>query len=363
MFDPLTNNWTWEKGTGVPDDTGVYGVQAVPAQNNIPPAMIHITATWVDHNGDLWLYGGNCYYYNYSATMWRYNIASNMWTWMQGPEPGFLPVEPSYGIMGVESPANTPGSRIGCAGSWVDTSGNLWLYGGQQPDPLYSDFWKYDILTNNWVWMSGSNGIAEPASYGIRGIADTSNTPGARCYYYPWTDGAGNFWLFGGQGAESNFNNDMWMYNPSSNIWTWMSGTAVGNDSGSFGSSCLSDTGLEPSARIWGTMWKDNCGNFWLYGGRTSIFIPGNFFGMNDLWCFNPVSLKWTFVNGDSIASIPPDYGNLGIASDSNTPGARVLQAVGLVKRASFIFLEGVQLMGMQMTFGSILLILIAAIL
>ena len=34
-----------------------------------------------------------------------------------------------YGPKGVPSPSNVPGSRVGAV-SWIDNSGNLWLFGG-----------------------------------------------------------------------------------------------------------------------------------------------------------------------------------------------------------------------------------------
>ena len=38
-----------------------------------------------------------------------------------------------------------------------------------------------------------------------------------------WVDGTGNLWLFGGIGGL----NDLWEYNPATNLWAWISGDAV----------------------------------------------------------------------------------------------------------------------------------------
>ena len=44
---------------------------------------------------------------------------------------------------------------------------------------------------------------AQPGVYGTLGIAAAGNIPGARDSAATWTDSNGNFWLFGGEGADS----------------------------------------------------------------------------------------------------------------------------------------------------------------
>ena len=57
--------------------------------------------------------------------LWRYS--NSEWTWMAG---GYsVEVYGSYGIMGVASPSNYPGSRYGPV-SWIDSAGSFWLFGG-----------------------------------------------------------------------------------------------------------------------------------------------------------------------------------------------------------------------------------------
>ncbi|MCH7490236.1 MAG: Ig-like domain-containing protein [Gemmatimonadetes bacterium] len=66
------------------------------------------------------------------------------WTWVSGStsinQPGV------YGTQGVASGSNTPGARSGAA-SWIDASGNLWLFGGGGIDAAGSfgdlnDLWR-----------------------------------------------------------------------------------------------------------------------------------------------------------------------------------------------------------------------------
>ncbi len=55
-YDPLINEWTWMKGSGMPNDTGNFGVQGVSAPSNYPPAR-NGAVSWTDSQGNLWLVG------------------------------------------------------------------------------------------------------------------------------------------------------------------------------------------------------------------------------------------------------------------------------------------------------------------
>jgi hypothetical protein len=54
----------------------------------------------------------------------------------------------TYGTEGAASPANVPGARY-TANSWIDDTGNLWLFGGSgnappgSPTPFFNDLWEY----------------------------------------------------------------------------------------------------------------------------------------------------------------------------------------------------------------------------
>ena len=62
--------------------------------------------------------------------------------------------------------------------------------------------------------------------YGMLGVPSATNVPGGRDGAASWTDSSGNFWLFGGFGADSkvyptgdpdtpmHYLNDLWEFNP-----------------------------------------------------------------------------------------------------------------------------------------------------
>jgi uncharacterized repeat protein (TIGR02543 family) len=139
------------------------------------------------------------------------------WTWMSGSnsrnQPGV------YGTQGVAAGVNVPGAREGAV-SWIDGSGNLWLFGGYGETSGYTtelnDLWKFD--GTNCTWVSGSSSRNQPGGYGTRGVAAGSNVPGSRYGAISWIDGSGNLWLFGGYGYDSAGNlgylNDLWEFQP-----------------------------------------------------------------------------------------------------------------------------------------------------
>jgi N-acetylneuraminic acid mutarotase len=150
-FDPVTHLWTWIGGSNTHNQLGVYGTLGQPASGNIPGARDD-TTHWTDRNGDLWLFGGavmNPYYGvpTVANDLWRYNIASGQWTWMSGDPSGPSGGPSIYGTLGVPAPGNTPSARDSAV-TWVDSQGNLWLFGGFGYDSSgnggnLSDLWRY----------------------------------------------------------------------------------------------------------------------------------------------------------------------------------------------------------------------------
>lgn len=316
-FNPQTNNWTWVKGPGFTGDAGSYGMMGVPALSNNPPARLYCSASWTDLFGDFWFFGGynNAFY----SDLWKYNIASNMWTWMKGPSISGTPVT---GTMGVPNNANHPGGRAESSAAWVDANNNLWLFGGIAGSNGYcrNDLWCYNTSTDQWTWMKGPNAYNNPGSYGFKGVPASSNLPPARHVYTAWEDN-GNFWLFGGRDTGSHFYNDMWRYEPATNNWTWMSGTNGINDTGTYGAACSPSTDYAPVSRYeTRSKWKDTHGNFWLYGGASDELFANS---CSDLWYFNPTTLEWKVVKGNSSYYVAPVYGTRGTGAVANTPGGR----------------------------------------
>jgi hypothetical protein len=119
-----------------------------------------------------------------------------------------------------------PGGRD-VATSWVDSSGNFWLFGGYGLDGFNAfanagelgDLWEFSPATGLWTWIDGSStagseGIYPPAPRTV----GFSYAPGSRQGAASWVDSSGNLWLLGGSGLDVNdasgYLNDLWRYTP-----------------------------------------------------------------------------------------------------------------------------------------------------
>jgi N-acetylneuraminic acid mutarotase len=220
--------------------------------------------------------------------LWKYSPSSGEWTWVSGSSIGGA--KGIYGTRGVAAATNVPGGRAGAV-SWMDASGNLWLFGGQGFDSTttanwLNDLWEYSPSSGEWTWVSGSSTGGAPAVYGTQGAAAATNVPGARAGAVSWMDASGNLWLFGGQVSASDWSGDLWEYSPQSGEWTWVSGSSAVNDSGVYGTQGVAAISNMPGARAAAVGWTDARGNLWLFGGiEDGSTGTGN--DVNDLWKYS----------------------------------------------------------------------------
>lgn len=342
------NEWTWAGGSNLRAGTssGVYGTEGVASASNIPGGRDD-AVSWTDSSGNLWLFGGGQVdplgTLGPRNDLWEYTPGSKEWTWVSGSSttPGNqLGV---YGTEGTASPSNVPGGRASAV-SWVDSSGNLWLFGGSGFDStgssgMLNDLWEYSPSTKEWTWVSGSDVIDALGVYGTEGTAAAANVPGARWGAVSWTDHAGNFWLFGGTGYDSSGNlgsfNDMWEFTPSNKEWTWVSGSNTLNAAGDYGTMGAAASGNVPGARTNAVSWTDGSGNLWLFGGLGYDSTGGpaaSEYDLNDLWEFSTSSKEWAWISGTSKVSsvaaggalcVSGVYGTEGTAAAANVPGGR----------------------------------------
>lgn len=353
--------WTWVGGSNMRSgiSSGVYGTEGVPAASNIPGGRDG-AVSWIDSSGNFWLFGGGQVdplgTLGPQNDLWEYTPTSKEWTWVSGSStvPGNqLGI---YGTEGIAAATNVPGGRAGAV-SWIDSSNDLWLFGGQGYDSagsLYylNDLWEFSPSNQEWTWISGSNLILGKANYGTLGVAAASNVPGARSGAVSWRDSSGNFWLFGGQGLDSSGNlgsmNDLWEFSSSSKEWTWMSGGGAINAKGVYGTLGMAASGNVPGARYDAVSWADGRGNLWLFGGL-GYDSTGSEYDLNDLWEFNPSNQEWTWISGSSTVSnvnlaigscMPGVYGIEGTAATANVPGGRN-EAVSWIDPSGNLWLFG----------------------
>lgn len=220
--------------------------------------------SWADTNGNLWLFGGEGLDSVGTANgilddLWVYNLMSKQWTFVGGSntanQTGAYPAQAVTGPVSTTTAAGTcglavgdlplscqtvslttvfPGSRWG-ASSWLDTKGNLWLYGGWGLDSTgtngngaLNDLWVYTPNSTagqpgTWAWIKGSNTGAQNGIYGDERFPYKTFenwTPGGRSNSTHWVDHNNQLWLFGGLGYDSTsttgngYLSDMWRYLP-----------------------------------------------------------------------------------------------------------------------------------------------------
>jgi hypothetical protein len=290
--------WTWMGGSNVVNQMGLYGTQGTAAPNNIPGARSGAISV-TDASGNLWLFGGiGCAGFcgAYLDDLWEYS--GGQWRWVSGSNSGSQ--TGIYGTQGSAAPGNLPGGRVNASG-WMDSSGNLWVFGGvgwggwNGNVVELNDLWKFS--GGEWTWVTGSNALTDEigvvdvhGTYGVQGTAAPGNTPGLRDSAVSWTDVGGNLWLFGGEGfgasgAQGGDLNDLWKFNGSQ--WTWVSGSDAGGQAGTYGTLGTRGAGNVPGGRIDAVSWVGTDGNLWLFGG-IGLGSTGTSGDLNDLWEYTP---------------------------------------------------------------------------
>jgi hypothetical protein len=130
----------WISGSNSANASGAYGTQGIASASNVPGSR-NSSTSWSDSSGNLWLFGGSGYFND----LWKFNTTAGTWEWVSGSNTNN--VGGVYGTQGAASISTMPGSRA-TAVSWTDSSGNLWLFGGNGYDSTNNlgdlgDLWKY----------------------------------------------------------------------------------------------------------------------------------------------------------------------------------------------------------------------------
>jgi N-acetylneuraminic acid mutarotase len=306
MLNHVTGEATYIGGQPFGNAAAVSGTQGVASAANVPGNRA-FPITWVDKNGVFWMFGGQ----GYNGTnidsyndLWSYDPKSQLGWILVGGSATASNTAGTYGTLGVAAATNAPGARVS-AQTWVDNSGNLWMFGGNGYDSAgtygaLNDLWMYNPKAG-WTWVSGSNIAGATSVYGNKDhstpvTAGTPNVPGARVGTVGWVDSSNNFWLFGGSGSDSTSTtsandgggalNELWTFNTTTKTWTWMGGINVAGTPGVYITQYPSTTGSpynSPGSRVWSSSWVDSSGNFWMYGG-VGLDSVGTSGYLNDLW-------------------------------------------------------------------------------
>jgi len=169
-----------------------------------------------------------------------------------------------------------------------------------------------------WTWMSGVNYLDNRGIYGAKGTASTSNVPPGDYEAIEWTDKQGNFWFYGGT-TYNGYLDDLWKYDISLNLWTWVKGSgARAGKFPTYGTLGVPSSLNSPGMRTTSGSWTDNDGNLWLYGGIAAYDGAGGGMAYNDLWKYSIATNMWTWMKGDTNSLV--FYGKKNVEIANRTP-------------------------------------------
>lgn len=353
-------------------------IQTTDSFGGTTPGSRWGSVTWTNASGNLVLFGGQGFStgnVGFLNDTWTFTPGSydNINTptergsftftgnWVAGTNSGVVNDKGNYGTLGTAAATNIPSGRWGAA-HCTDSSGNVWVFGGQGVDStgtnlvLLNDLWRFNIASGQWTWLGPTNSNASQNNgvYGTQGTALAANAPGpgGRQAALLWADNLGNIWLFGGLGLDSvgtrnagSLNgglpngttpdgallNDLWKYNIASGQWTWVSGggaTGLANQTGVYGTAGTAAAGNIPGSRWSAVGFADASGNLWLFGGWGYASIGQTTGFLNDVWEYHQGLGQWIWWKGSSDVNQNGDYPkqfspSLGVPFITNTPGAR----------------------------------------
>jgi PKD repeat protein len=284
-YDIATNEWTC---MGLYSFDANHGIKGVAAASNSPGARDEFNSAWMSDAGDLWFYGGQGGVFMF-ADVWEYQISTGNMIWMEGDSMSGI-ILPTYGSPGIFNSTNNPGSRIAYC-HWKDANDKFWIYGGGNPYVnLYSDLWQFDPVLNEWAWMGGDTSSFYAGNFITK--CDTENNNQPRCATENracWIDHDGRMWKMGGAiNSSYDLTNDLWVYNPNAQNWTWVSGSSIINQNPVYGTQGISDPANVPGASLGSVGWTDQQCSLWFFGGITQVNSPQ---ASNAMWRYVPDSL------------------------------------------------------------------------
>ena len=290
-FNPSTNEWAWMGGANTASQPGVYGAWERLPRETFPGAAStlragptaaaisgYLVATGNDVNG---LFGP-------LNDLWEFTPSTKEWAWIAGSS---ILATGSLGQPGVYGSAGNPCRRKHSrwplfrfeAGPTAAAISGSWGVMGMIPKEqrallttlgVHAFHGRMDVDGRK---QHCSSRRRRPGR-GLRHVRNACGRkpPRSRSEASSWTDASGHLWLFGGFGYDANDSsatlNDLWVFNPSTGEWAWMSGSnaapCVGcGQLGVYGTLGTAAAGNVPGARTGASSWSDSSGNLWLFGG------------------------------------------------------------------------------------------------
>ncbi|MEM4308836.1 MAG: kelch repeat-containing protein [Thermoplasmata archaeon] len=282
LFNPVTNVWAQQTMTYTPPGRYGYGVNFDTNRNRIwvfggYTGSYYLSDTvYLASTSNLWMplypeprYGHGIVYHEAkdlfvlfggflqsgvrSSETWVYNHSSNRWTLMFSD-----PAPSARTYMGL---VYDPDTEL------------IVLFGGYGATTGLNDTWVYDITTNTWTSRVNSGAPSPRNGHGM--VYDTVNK---------------KVLVFGGYNTSgSTYNNETWVYDVNTNVWT------------------KQNPAVAPLARAYFASAYGN-GQFFIFGGESNSGY------LNDTWAYSLSTNTWS---NQTTLSAPARRGNARMCFDS----------------------------------------------
>ncbi len=304
-FTHVEKGWTLLFGSDKTNILTIPGIKGDAQDHNMPGSR-SFPAVWQDNKGVIWVFGG----YGNDVNprngrlndLWKFD--GDQWTWVNG----LFSTNGHSKFSHVPGEMTTPGGRLATA-YWKDHEGTFWLFGGHGyhqggRQRSLNDLWKFteedgwEMLGIDKAWKDdGEHGAYNSLTTMLDGDNkefSTRHWPLTRHYGSFWFDeNTKLLWLFGGYYEQPDLEfciSDLWTFDGTD--WQLRNGDATRD----FVPDQAND---RPSARRGASIWTDDQGILWLFGGFGPITAGGPYRSLNDLWKFDGTS--WTMVQDNDL--------------------------------------------------------------
>jgi hypothetical protein len=323
-----TNKWTWMKGINpnINDySNAVIGTLGVESPTNTPGGYrMYEGSVWKTNDDYIYLRGNLLY-------LWRYNMNTNSWTIINNNS------NTNYGVQNIENITNTP-PITQKAITWVDTNNNLWMFGGcydyignTGPKMNYNTLWKFNTLTNKWVWIKGKNPNTilasfeknHPGYYGKKGIEDPLCLPMSRNKGINWIQNNDLYFGYGNNYLDFEIKLlDLWKFDINTNNFTWIEGRSPKLLYDVPYIESLTQESVYNQLKV-DVIVNDNFGN--LFGFSLVENYNGNGSNLYSICKYNNSSNSWQILkHRQALYTEAFDYGIIGTESNASFPPTNI---------------------------------------
>eukprot|EP00158_Paraphelidium_tribonemae_P005886 Partr_v1_DN27573_c2_g1_i3_m30147 len=157
-FNFNNSRWTWISGSSVGSAVGSVGLKGEWSAAYYPAARYAaVNLVLIPESNMLYIFGG----FNQRGPMndlWGFKRDTLEWSWISGNSTANA--VGVYGTMGYSSQNNYPGARQSHTMIYHDKLNLLILSGGYgygftMTSSYLADMWAFDVISNEWAWISG----------------------------------------------------------------------------------------------------------------------------------------------------------------------------------------------------------------